>query len=61
MRNLLSRAMRDLPSPTSGTLRGIVPYGACKADGSHDHRTNRAGDRTPAQKAGDAKRSRRRK
>lgn len=40
----------------STMLRSLVPYGRCKADGSHDHRTNRSGDRTPAQKAGDAKR-----
>lgn len=30
-----------------------IKYGNQKADGGHDHRTNKGADRTPAQKAGD--------
>jgi len=37
---------------------GAIPGGKQKGDGSHDHRTNREGDRTPAQKEGDNKRRR---
>lgn len=36
---------------------GLVSYGQSKADGSHDHRYNRGNDRTPAQKHGDTKRT----
>ena len=36
-----------------GHTAGAVPYGKNKQDGSHDHRGNRGGDRTPAQKEGD--------
>ena len=35
---------------------GICDYGKNKTDGSHDHRSNRGGDRTPAQKEGDKQR-----
>lgn len=35
---------------------GVIPGGKQKQDGSHDHRTNTGGDRTPAQKDGDKKR-----
>lgn len=34
---------------------GAIPGGKQKQDGSHDHRTNTGGDRTPAQKEGDKK------
>lgn len=37
-------------------IKGAIPYGRQKRDGTHDHRTNRGQDRTPAQKHGDAKR-----
>lgn len=33
-----------------------ILYGGQKADGGHDHRTNKGSDRTPAQKAGDGSR-----
>lgn len=36
---------------------GFVPYGRNKIDGSHDHRTNRGNDRTPAQREGDRNRT----
>lgn len=36
---------------------GVIGGGRQKQDGSHDHRTNTGGDRTPAQKTGDKKRS----
>lgn len=42
------------PAPSVGT----IPYGSSKKDGSHDHRSNRSLDRTPAQRAGDLKRTR---
>ena len=38
---------------------GFIPYGSLKKDGSHDHRSNKGGDRTQAQKMGDRKRSKR--
>jgi hypothetical protein len=34
---------------------GFIAGGKQKQDGSHDHRTNTGGDRTPAQKEGDKK------
>ena len=34
---------------------GVISGGKQKNDGSHDHRTNTGGDRTPAQKEGDKK------
>jgi hypothetical protein len=61
VKNLFFPALGKLRSPAGSMLRAFVPYGRCKADGSHDHRTNCSGDRTPAQKAGDAKRSKPRK
>lgn len=36
---------------------GVIAYGRSKKDGSHDHRTNRGGDRTSAQREGDLKRT----
>ena len=36
---------------------GFIDYGKNKADGSHDHRTNKGDDRTPAQKEGDKART----
>lgn len=35
---------------------GIIESGKNKKSGGHDHTTNKGDDRTPAQKAGDAKR-----
>ena len=35
---------------------GVISGGKQKNDGTHDHRTNTGGDRTPAQKEGDKKR-----
>lgn len=43
-------------NPATVMIRPCIPYGGLKADGSHDHRTNKGGDRTAAQKAGDRKR-----
>lgn len=34
----------------------VIQGGNQKKDGSHDHRTNKGNDRTPAQKQGDQKR-----
>ncbi len=36
--------------------QGFIEGGKQKKDGTHDHRTNTGGDRTPAQKEGDKKR-----
>lgn len=48
-----------LTKKTAQILRqGVIPYGRSKKDGSHDHRTNRGGDRTAAQREGDSKRTR---
>ena len=48
-----------LKNKTTGSLRlGVIPYGRSKKDGNHDHRTNRGGDRTAAQREGDLKRTR---
>lgn len=33
-----------------------IPYGGQTTSGDHDHRTNKGGDRTPAQKRGDQSR-----
>lgn len=33
--------------------RSAIPYGGNKLDGTHDHRRNTGGDRTPAQKKAD--------
>jgi len=43
------------PLPTHAA--GFVPYGRSKMDGSHDHRFNQGNDRTPAQRRGDAQRT----
>lgn len=32
---------------------GLIDYGENKKDGDHDHRRNKGGDRTPAQKKAD--------
>lgn len=37
--------------------QGFIDYGKNKSDGSHDHRTNKGDDRTPAQKSGDKART----
>jgi hypothetical protein len=42
---------------TSGVAKGLLPYGGNKQGGSHDHRYNKGGDRTPSQKSGDRRRS----
>jgi len=39
------------------TKHGVIPYGKQKKGGPHDHRGNKGGDRTPAQKRGDKTRS----
>lgn len=39
-------------------INELIDYGKNKTDGSHDHRTNRGKDRTPAQKEGDEARRR---
>lgn len=57
--SIFGRHFRELVGrPLSTLSTGLVPYGRPKADGSHDHRFNRGNDRTPAQKRGDAKRTR---
>ncbi len=38
-----------------GFSSGFVKGGQNKKDGDHDHRSNKGGDRTPAQKEGDKK------
>lgn len=43
-------------SSEDGSTSGIIDYGNQKKDGGHNHQTNKDEDRTPAQKAGDAKR-----
>lgn len=43
-------------SNSNSVTHGVIEGGKQKGDGSHDHRTNRGGDRTPAQKKGDEKR-----
>jgi len=40
-----------------GRDAGFIDYGKNKSDGSHDHRTNKGNDRTPAQKEGDKART----
>lgn len=45
----------DLFKSKKPDLVGFIPGGKQKKDGSHDHRTNTGGDRTPAQKDGDKK------
>lgn len=48
--------LKSKPSASTGRL-GAIDYGKQKADGTHDHRTNKGSDRTPAQKKGDKARS----
>lgn len=38
---------------SSERQNGFIPYGENKIDGNHDHRRNKGGDRTPAQKKAD--------
>jgi hypothetical protein len=45
----------NMSSQDDFARRGFIPYGGTKDDGSHDHRTNKGKDRTPAQKEGDKK------
>lgn len=45
------------PLPVELRAVGFIGYGRTKADGSHDHRSNRGNDRTPAQRLGDLKRT----
>jgi hypothetical protein len=49
---------KSKPDPDLRQYSGAIPGGKQKQDGSHDHRTNTGGDRTPAQKEGDKKRQR---
>lgn len=39
--------------PVDPSRREAIDYGKNKNDGSHDHRTNKGNDRTPAQQKGD--------
>ncbi len=39
--------------PVDPSRRDAIDYGKNKNDGSHDHRTNKGNDRTPAQQKGD--------
>lgn len=42
---------------SASTVReGAINYGKNTSTGDHDHRTNKGGDRTPAQKDGDKRR-----
>lgn len=43
-------------SKSDHSRRGVIDYGGQKNDGSHDHRTNKGDDRTPAQQTGDSSR-----
>ena len=53
----LSNSSSATQSSDSMQMRsGLIDYGKNKQDGSHDHRTSKGGDRTPAQKKGDAAR-----
>jgi len=55
----LLKSITDSVSSSSSSppsTHGIISGGKQKIDGSHDHRTNTGGDRTPAQKEGDKKR-----
>lgn len=38
----------------SDIVKRVIDYGGQCKDGSHDHRTNKGSDRTPAQKIADA-------
>jgi hypothetical protein len=54
-RSLPEKPMLDGPPGMSRLILrpdGTI-YGKTKKDGSHDHRTNQGGDRTPSQKSGD--------
>ena len=44
--------MSTLDDAVNGTS-GVIPYGNQTGTDDHDHRTNKDGDRTPAQKSGD--------
>lgn len=44
-------------SSSGSLLSEAINYGENKKDGSHDHRFNTGDDRTPAQKAGDKKKT----
>jgi len=45
-----------LKSTGKSAVMEAIKGGKQKKDGSHDHRTNTGGDRTPDQKEGDKKR-----
>lgn len=52
----INAVRKEIPEDTRQRLedtRGAIPYGENKQDGDHDHRRNRGGDRTPAQKKAD--------
>lgn len=40
-------------SSSSSLINGVIGYGKQTIGGSHDHRTNKGDDRTPAQKKAD--------
>lgn len=61
MKDLISLVLGSRPKTPASLAAGLLPYGSEKVDGSHDHRWNRGPDRTPAQKAGDQKRSKSRR
>lgn len=49
----ISKGINSIRSEGSENTHGAIPYGENKQDGDHDHRRNRGGDRTPAQKKAD--------
>lgn len=55
----INAVRKEIPEDTRQkpevTLNAI-PYGENKQDGDHDHRRNKGGDRTPAQKKADQNR-----
>lgn len=54
--SLLDIANTVASNSSNDNSHGAIEGGKQKKDGSHDHRTNTGGDRTPAQKAGDKQR-----
>lgn len=52
----INAVRKEIPEDTRQTsehTHSVIPYGENKQDGDHDHRKNRGGDRTPAQKKAD--------
>jgi hypothetical protein len=54
---LFDKLIKHTENAASPTRRDAISYGKQKNDGSHDHRTNKGTDRTPAQKEGDKKKT----